>query len=484
MALANARLSISNVVHALSGSSSSSPSSPSDPTTEQGSIAAPTPHASTQALMIPAFSRSSSNSSSGSSLRSCISTAPTSPCSSPSPSFLSSKHASSSHVDSLPSPLHFSKHIWYPDGSILLLAHHTLFKLYSGLLAARSSVFSDMLSFPPPTEGEELEYEGKPVVRIYDDPQDVEVFLRALTDPSFYEPPPSPTTLLLTTSILRLSLKYDVPFLRRRALAHLHSTFPTSLSSWRQRESQRTIPGVDNTPFKALQVAREFGLDWMVPSLMYCIASHPIGKTLDGVRWDPAPRRNRSSSSSDSNSSSSAEGSEDDETAESSDEEEYPTDAEQIHLSWADKRAALTGRALLLQVQNRAALAFSSPPHSLLPSPSPSQEEADPSTPTNPCTSPVACASARHHLANLVISWGVAGLLDLGTEHSGSIGGLCEFCKGVMEEQVKVAGEKLWEGLPEVFGVGTEEEEGGQGQRGPTWEKLERGRKRGFTLSA
>ncbi|TFK32845.1 hypothetical protein BDQ12DRAFT_739120 [Crucibulum laeve] len=116
----------------------------------------------------------------------------------------------------------------------------------------------------------------------------------ALMDPSFvfFEPPPSPTTLLIA-SILRLSLKYDVPFLRRRAPTHLRTTFPTSLSAWRQCESQCTIPSVDNTPFKALQVPS----DW------------------EDVGWGE----------SEGDSTSSAEGPKDDQTtySSSSDEDKY-----------------------------------------------------------------------------------------------------------------------------------------------------------------
>lgn len=71
--------------------------------------------------------------------------------------------------------------IWYEDGNIILQTDNALFRVYSGLLAARSSVFKDMLAFPPPPEGN-ITLDGCPVVRLYDASEDVRYFLNAIFD--------------------------------------------------------------------------------------------------------------------------------------------------------------------------------------------------------------------------------------------------------------------------------------------------------------
>ena len=71
--------------------------------------------------------------------------------------------------------------LWFEDGNLVLKAENSLFRIYSGLLAARSSVFKDMLAFPPPVEGNET-FEGCPIVTVYDSSKDMNFFLKAIFD--------------------------------------------------------------------------------------------------------------------------------------------------------------------------------------------------------------------------------------------------------------------------------------------------------------
>lgn len=71
--------------------------------------------------------------------------------------------------------------VWFEDGNLILQTDDALFRVYSGLLAARSSVFRDMLAFPQPPDGN-LTHENCPVVRIYDSTKDVHFFLNAIFD--------------------------------------------------------------------------------------------------------------------------------------------------------------------------------------------------------------------------------------------------------------------------------------------------------------
>ena len=72
--------------------------------------------------------------------------------------------------------------LWFEDGSLIIKAEEKLFRVSKCLLAARSIVFKDMLSFPPVPDGEMELIDGIPVVTLSDSAKDVEVFLRAILD--------------------------------------------------------------------------------------------------------------------------------------------------------------------------------------------------------------------------------------------------------------------------------------------------------------
>lgn len=70
--------------------------------------------------------------------------------------------------------------IWYDDGSVILQAEGVQFKVYRGVLAESSSVFSDMFSIPQPTSAETELIEGCHVVHLSDSAEDVRYILEAL----------------------------------------------------------------------------------------------------------------------------------------------------------------------------------------------------------------------------------------------------------------------------------------------------------------
>ncbi|KAJ7922348.1 hypothetical protein B0H13DRAFT_1983516 [Mycena leptocephala] len=126
--------------------------------------------------------------------------------------------------------------LWFSDGSLVVRAENTIFRVSGAVLAARSSVFQDMLSFPQPGSSpgaEDIEgIEGIPIVEVHDMAAEVEPFLRAIFDSSFFMPPPSSPNLSDILAILRLSHKYDIQYLHRRALDHLSRIYPTDLSQF------------------------------------------------------------------------------------------------------------------------------------------------------------------------------------------------------------------------------------------------------------
>ena len=66
------------------------------------------------------------------------------------------------------------KQFWFEDGNVILVARDARFKVYKGLLAAQSPVFGDL--FACASHAEET-YEGCPVVRLTDAPEDLKCLL-------------------------------------------------------------------------------------------------------------------------------------------------------------------------------------------------------------------------------------------------------------------------------------------------------------------
>ena len=90
-----------------------------------------------------------------------------------------------------------SQHVelWFSDGSVVLQAESTLFRVHKSQLARRSIVFSDMFTLPQPVVStshatfSDESHEGCPVVRLHDTAADVANLLLALYDgPCVFSP--------------------------------------------------------------------------------------------------------------------------------------------------------------------------------------------------------------------------------------------------------------------------------------------------------
>ncbi|KAJ7692828.1 hypothetical protein B0H17DRAFT_1132807 [Mycena rosella] len=180
-------------------------------------------------------------------------------------------------------PLQRVPELWFEDDNLILRAETTLFRVSKGVLAARSSVFRDMLSFPQ-TDSEE-HIDGCPVVRLHDTAADVTYFLRAIFDSGFFEPPPAKTDLAAITGILRLSHKYDVQYLRRRALLHLDTGYPTSLAVYEVSGAETFCSdGLDDS-LRTIQCAAEVGAAWVLPTAFYFLCYSDMRDILNAQQW-------------------------------------------------------------------------------------------------------------------------------------------------------------------------------------------------------
>ncbi|KAF7314955.1 BTB domain-containing protein [Mycena indigotica] len=182
-------------------------------------------------------------------------------------------------------PRHIEE-LWFEDGNIVVQAGFAQYKVFHGMLARHSDVFRDMLSFPQPHESELVE--GCPLVRLPDSEVEVTPFLKAMFIPTFLEPYPATTDFMTIYGCLRLSNKYQVHFLRRRALIHFASRYRTTLTEYDalRVSGNELAPGTASwkIPYSdnerdaswvvcSFSLARELDVLWVLPRIFYVLSS-------------------------------------------------------------------------------------------------------------------------------------------------------------------------------------------------------------------
>ncbi|KAH9019982.1 hypothetical protein EDB85DRAFT_2153370 [Lactarius pseudohatsudake] len=189
------------------------------------------------------------------------------------------------------------KHVdlWFSDGSVVLQAESTLFRVHKSQLARRSVVFSDMFTLPQPvvttshaTFAEES-HEGCPVVRLHDSERDVANLLLALYDgPTFGDN--DPDDFAIVSGILRLSTKYAMDSLRSKAIVHLNIAWPTSLKGWDLREdkahacdlaSSTEHASLYPSPIDIINLARETNVPSLLPAAFYDISRYTFSQIFE-----------------------------------------------------------------------------------------------------------------------------------------------------------------------------------------------------------
>ena len=78
--------------------------------------------------------------------------------------------------------------LWFEDGGVIIQAGSSLYRVFRGILTARSNVFNDMMkscTIPSSTSRKNTEtdtMDGVPFLRLQDDEKDVTHFLKAVFD--------------------------------------------------------------------------------------------------------------------------------------------------------------------------------------------------------------------------------------------------------------------------------------------------------------
>ncbi|KAJ7188672.1 hypothetical protein C8R46DRAFT_1055465 [Mycena filopes] len=172
--------------------------------------------------------------------------------------------------------------IWYSDGSVVLQADNTQFRVHFSILALNSAFFRDMQGLPQPPDQPTVE--GCPVVELPDDVADVKYLLQALYTPTLLD---AAVPFPLVASLVRLGRKYDFKDLLASAVARLTYEYPTTLDEYIARQSNppaaaRILPYKGIT-MDVVNLAIENNISTILPSAYGRLLSYSLEQLLDGI---------------------------------------------------------------------------------------------------------------------------------------------------------------------------------------------------------
>ncbi|KAJ7635363.1 hypothetical protein FB45DRAFT_911342 [Roridomyces roridus] len=199
-------------------------------------------------------------------------------------SLMSDHPAKRARAATNPDPTYLRSKIWYTDGSVILQAEQTQFRVHSSVLSLHSTVFKDMFEVVCGDGPFDTRVDGCPVVPLFEDTaQDVEIVLEILYDHKFYRT--QQKSFAQVAAMWRLGQKYAFDELRDEALRRLQYTFPCALADFHSRyfSDGATVATIPDTyiitypglVFDAINLARATGLVSILPAafFMACSAS-------------------------------------------------------------------------------------------------------------------------------------------------------------------------------------------------------------------
>ncbi|KAF8146888.1 hypothetical protein K438DRAFT_1868551 [Mycena galopus ATCC 62051] len=176
-----------------------------------------------------------------------------------------------------------SETIWYPDGSVVLQAQSTQFRVHWSILSQNSSFFRDMQGLPQPPDQPSVD--DCPVIELPDDAADVENLLKALYNLKFLFQPSLP--LPVVSSLIRLGRKYDFKDVLDSAVERVTFEHPTTLeeydSRWPLQYTPTRIDAYSAFPFDMLELARENDIISALPVAYLRAISSGLDALLDGL---------------------------------------------------------------------------------------------------------------------------------------------------------------------------------------------------------
>ncbi|KAF8579882.1 hypothetical protein K439DRAFT_1637529 [Ramaria rubella] len=168
-------------------------------------------------------------------------------------------------------PLKWKRHpeLYMSDGTLVLLADDTLFRVYPGLMSRHSEVFSGMTSLSEYQPSNPEMYDGFPLVRLTDNNEDLGYFLEA-TMGAIHFHTNQPTAFKIAAALLRLSTKYMVSPLRQQAVEHFRRIIPKNMDDIGHTPNFKQVFGTDTPhPFELVTLFRECQITAFLPWAFY-----------------------------------------------------------------------------------------------------------------------------------------------------------------------------------------------------------------------
>ncbi|KAF9527288.1 hypothetical protein CPB83DRAFT_768595 [Crepidotus variabilis] len=174
-----------------------------------------------------------------------------------------------------------SSDFWFSDGSVVLEAESTRFRVHSSMLALHSTVFKGMLQHLKIGKAHHKMIDGCPFIPLDDSEEEVTYMLSALYEKN---PRPRPAPFSLFAALLRLGIKYDVKCLRNEAIDILESALPTTLEKY-QKLNTKTNGIIDyssNVLMDVIDLVTETSVLSCLPAA-YLILSEDIDSIMYGA---------------------------------------------------------------------------------------------------------------------------------------------------------------------------------------------------------
>ncbi|KAI0784299.1 hypothetical protein C8Q75DRAFT_810354 [Abortiporus biennis] len=138
------------------------------------------------------------------------------------------------------SPITHSDEWWFWDGTIVVIAEDTAYRVHKGVLSLHSEVFKDMFQIGQQSSAET--FEDCPMVHVSDTASDFSLILKIIYfgGQTCYLEKDSVLELSTIQTMFVLGRKYNIPYIHRDALRRLHIYFPTTLREWDSEQSPIT----------------------------------------------------------------------------------------------------------------------------------------------------------------------------------------------------------------------------------------------------
>ncbi|KAJ7782677.1 hypothetical protein B0H16DRAFT_1357055 [Mycena metata] len=290
--------------------------------------------------------------------------------------------------------------IWYDDGSVVLQAENTQFRVHWSILGQKSSFFRGMQSLPQPPHDQPT-VDGCAVVELHDTVLDVEYLLKALYDSMFLLQKALP--LPAVAALIRLGRKYEFRDFFDAAVERLCFENPTTLKKYdalrvdREYRPTRILP-YPGVVYDILTLAREQNILSVLPCAYYrALITHDRAQLFDGV-----PRG----------------------------------DGTVASLASMDQRQCTLGRETIMKTQFMPGYTYAWVRKWPF--------KAD------DCANPSKCARIRAEIQeHYMITFNLRGLLDLSTEQIP----FCGQCTKHARESNQAGRNRMWEELPRMFSL-------------------------------